>query len=193
MSKRSRARTAGAATGSAVSLGGGAAGSAAQRAGSALQRAGAVLEERSVTAAPVVAAGISAGLDRAAEALGTAADRVGETVGSVSGGSLAGLLEEPAVRGGAALDALRGVPVGPPAAVRRWPWAVGAAALGALAGMGVALLVRRVQGEDAPDAQEPHELRAVVDLPVDGPAGAVGQDAGPQAADDPAAAASPPA
>ena len=67
------------------------------------------------------------------------------------------------VRGGAALDALRGGPVGPPVAVRRWPWAVAAAVLGAAAGAGVAHLVGRIVGQDAPDAQEPEELQAVVD------------------------------
>ena len=47
----------------------------------------------------------------------------------------------------------------------RWPWAVAAVVAGAAAGAGAAYAVRRVQGEDRPDAQEPHQLRAVVDRP----------------------------
>lgn len=46
---------------------------------------------------------------------------------------------------------------------RRWPWALAAGLLGAAAGAGVALAVRRVVGQDAPGAQEPEQLRAVVD------------------------------
>ena len=48
---------------------------------------------------------------------------------------------------------------------RRWPWAVGAAVLGAAAGGAIAKLVHRVGGVDAPDAQDPGELQAVVDRP----------------------------
>jgi hypothetical protein len=73
-------------------------------------------------------------------------------------------LDETRTRATGALDAARGGPVGPPLAVRRWPWAVLAAALGALAGVAAVLLVRRVVGEDAPGAQEPEELEAVIDL-----------------------------
>jgi len=80
---------------------------------------------------------------------------------------LGDVLEAGAVRGDAALTALRGDRVGPPVAVRRWPWAVGAAVLGAAAGAGVALLVGRLLlGRDAPDAQDPADLEAVVDRPV---------------------------
>jgi hypothetical protein len=79
-------------------------------------------------------------------------------------------LETGAVRGDAALTALRGGRVGPPVAVPRWPWAVGAAVLGAAAGAGVALLVGRLLvGRDAPDAQDPADLEAVVDRPVEQP------------------------
>jgi hypothetical protein len=46
---------------------------------------------------------------------------------------------------------------------RRWPWALTAAALGAALGAGGVLLVRRVLGEDAADAQDPADLRAVID------------------------------
>lgn len=46
---------------------------------------------------------------------------------------------------------------------RRWPWAAAAAVLGAAAGAGCVLLLRRLIGQDAPDAQEPGELKAVVD------------------------------
>lgn len=85
------------------------------------------------------------------------------TVGEAAGEAV----ELSKVRGGAAWDALRGTPVGPPAAVRRWPWAVGAAVLGAGAGVAVALLVSKVVGQDAPDAQEPEDLQAVVDRSTD--------------------------
>jgi hypothetical protein len=83
--------------------------------------------------------------------------------------TLADALDTSRVRGGAAWDALRGDRVGPPVAVRRWPWTLSAALLGALAGAAVAAVVLRVVGQDAPDAQEPEDLEAVVDRPVDGP------------------------
>jgi hypothetical protein len=76
------------------------------------------------------------------------------------------VLEEAAVRGSAAWDALRGERVGPPVAARRWPWAVAAAVIGAAAGVAIALAVRRLDPEDPPNAQEPEELKAVIDLPV---------------------------
>ena len=92
--------------------------------------------------------------------------RVVEAVGEALGEAL----DVAAVRGDAAVTALRGDRVGPPLAVRRWPWAVGAAVLGAAAGAGVALLVGRLlMGRDAPDAQDPADLEAVVDRPVDLP------------------------
>ena len=75
---------------------------------------------------------------------------------------LTALLDEALVRGGAAWDALRGERVGPPVAHRRWPAALAAAAAGAAAGVAVAMVLRRLHG-DAPDAQEPEELQAVVD------------------------------
>ncbi len=50
--------------------------------------------------------------------------------------------------------------------VRRWPWALRAAVVGAAAGGAVAAVVRRVGGADAPDAQEASELKAVVDRPL---------------------------
>ena len=56
------------------------------------------------------------------------------------------------------------VPVHVGATPRRWPWAVAAAVLGAAAGAGAVLAARRVVGEDAPGAQEPEQLRAVIDL-----------------------------
>jgi hypothetical protein len=48
---------------------------------------------------------------------------------------------------------------------RRWPWAVLAAVLGAAAGSAAAVVVRSLEGTDAPDALEPDELQAVVDRP----------------------------
>lgn len=76
------------------------------------------------------------------------------------------VLAEAAVRGGAAWDALRGERVGPPVAVARWPWAVAAAAGGAVAGAVVALAVRRLGRPDAPGAQDPADLKAVIDRPA---------------------------
>ena len=73
------------------------------------------------------------------------------------------VLEEAAARGGAAWDALRGERVGPPIAVRRWPWALAAAAVGAAAGVAVALVLRG--RPDAPGAQDPEDLEAVIDRP----------------------------
>ena len=71
---------------------------------------------------------------------------------------LEGVVEDVRERGGEVVDALAGR-----RRPRRWPWAVGAAAAGAAAGAGVALLVRGLVGQDAPGAQEPDQLRAVVD------------------------------
>ena len=79
------------------------------------------------------------------------------------------VLETGLVRGAAAWDAVSGQRVGPPVAVRRWPWAVMAAVLGAGAGAAAAMLVGRLLGQDAPDAQEPEDVEAVVDRPLDRP------------------------
>jgi hypothetical protein len=46
---------------------------------------------------------------------------------------------------------------------RRWPWALLAAVLGAAAGSAAAVVVRSLEGTDAPDAQEPDQVQAVVD------------------------------
>ena len=46
---------------------------------------------------------------------------------------------------------------------RRWPWAVTAAVVGAAAGAGLVVALRRWLGEDAAGAQDPDDLRAVVD------------------------------
>ena len=73
------------------------------------------------------------------------------------------LVDEGRVRGGGVWQALRGGPVGPPLAGRRWPWAVLAGVLGALAGAATVLALRELMGRDAPDAQEPTALVAVVD------------------------------
>jgi hypothetical protein len=78
-------------------------------------------------------------------------------------------LETSRLRSGAAWEALRGAPVGVPEPARRWPWAVAAALLGAAAGAGVALVWRGLVGEDAPGAQDPEDLQAVVDHPADLP------------------------
>ena len=162
----SAARTAGVATSTAVARGGGSTGAAAQRAGEVLQRAGAALESRSTTAAPTWGAAVESAVgDASSTVVDVLTGPVAGTLGAAAEVAR-GLLDEPLVRGGAAVDALRGATVRPPVAARRWPWALGAAVLGAVAGAGAAWAVRRLQGEDAPGAQEPHELRAVVDVPA---------------------------
>ena len=93
---------------------------------------------------------------RALAAAEPVADRVVERVGDALDTSL--------TRGGAALLALRGGPIGPPLGRRRWPWALGAALLGAAAGAAVAVVVSRLVPSDAPDAQDPEDVEAVVDL-----------------------------
>ncbi|GAC1439319.1 MAG: hypothetical protein NVSMB55_00370 [Mycobacteriales bacterium] len=75
-------------------------------------------------------------------------------------------LDEARVRGEAAWDALRGERVGPPVAVSRWPWALAAALAGAAAGVAVAVAVRRISRPDAPGAQDPQDLEAVIDRPA---------------------------
>jgi len=115
------------------------AGELVQRAGPLRERVAVGAGELGVAAAPVVSAAV---------------------------GTMSGVYDESLVRGSAALGALRGQRVGPPLAVRRWPWAVSALLAGAAAGAAVALLMRKVSPPDAPDAQEPHELKAVVDQPV---------------------------
>jgi len=72
---------------------------------------------------------------------------------------LEGVVEDARGRGVEVVDALAGR-----RPARRWPWAIGAAVAGAAAGAGVALAVRGVLGHDAPGAQDPSELVAVVDL-----------------------------
>jgi hypothetical protein len=66
---------------------------------------------------------------------------------------------------GTAADLPPSAPGGDLLVPRRWPWALLAAVLGAGAGAGAAALARRSSGE-RPGAQEPHELRAVVDRPA---------------------------
>ena len=127
------------------------------------------------TAAPLVA--------RAVDTASPYVDRAVVTARPVLldlAGTAGEVLDTSRVRGSAAWDALRGDRVGPPVAVRRWPWAVGAAVLGAAAGAAAALVVGRLVGTDAPDAQEPEDLEAVVDRPGDGPTAV--PPAGPPAA-----------
>lgn len=72
---------------------------------------------------------------------------------------LEGVLEEGRERGSGVVDALAGRRT-----PSRWPWALAAAAVGALAGAGVAFALRGALGQDAPGAQDPAELLAVVDV-----------------------------
>lgn len=175
MSKRQQDRRAtraqqavGAATTSATTAAATRAGSAAQRAGAAVTRAGSALEQQGVSSAPAVGAALGTAVETAFDVAGSARQLAGR-LGEATAETVSGLVDEPAVRGMAALQALRGAQ--PPR--RRWTWAVGAALAGATAGAAVAVLVRRLGGGDAPGAQEPHELRAVVDVPTDPGAGGV--------------------
>jgi len=102
--------------------------------------------------------------ERAVERSGPLRDRVLEGAGEIRVAA-APVLGEARERGSAAWVALRGDAVVPPVASRRWPWALGAAVAGALAGAVVAKLMATVSPADVPGAQEPHELRAVVDTP----------------------------
>ena len=120
-------------------------------------RAGELAEELVQRAGPL--------RDRMLEGAGELAEAAGPLVGAATE-TVSGVLEDARERGGAAWVALRGERVGPPLAVRRWPWALGAALAGAAAGAVAAKLVRRLNPADAPGAQEPHELRAVVDTPA---------------------------
>ena len=93
---------------------------------------------------------------------------MGHDVGRIAGQAaeaVGDVVDLSVLRSGAALDALRGGPVRPPVGVRRLPWALAAAVVGAAAGAATALLVRTVIGQDAPDAQAPEDLEAVVDRP----------------------------
>ena len=100
--------------------------------------------------------------ERAVELSGPLRTRVVDGAGELRVAA-APALGEALERGGAAWGALRGDAVVARGAARRWPWAVGAAVAGALAGAVVAKLMAKVAPADAPGAQEPHELRAVVD------------------------------
>ena len=73
------------------------------------------------------------------------------------------VLDEARVRTTAAWGALRGGPVDPPIARRRWPVALLAALAGAAGGVAVAVVLRRIRTADAPDAVDPEQLEAVVD------------------------------
>lgn len=109
----------------------------------------------------------------AREAAGPVRDRVVESAGELAVAAapvvesavetVNGVLEDALVRGGAAWEALRGHEVAPVAPVRRWPYALAAALAGAAAGAAAVRVLRAVVPADAPGAQEPHELRAVVD------------------------------
>jgi hypothetical protein len=81
------------------------------------------------------------------------------------------VLEQTRLRTTAAFDVLTGQPVSVPPAPRRWPWALGFAVLGAALATGAVLAARTLEGQDAPDAQEPSELQAVVDRSAPGTSG----------------------
>jgi len=117
------------------------------------------------------------GRGRQVELATVALDRVRDALPTTAPSATAALQSLPQVLGGTTDGVLEGV-VEPARRVvalqhrvaRRWPWAVGAAVAGAAAGAAVAVAVRHLVGEDAPDALEPDQLRAVVDVPVVPPA-----------------------
>ncbi|MBC7372906.1 MAG: hypothetical protein H7323_02820 [Frankiales bacterium] len=121
------------------------------------ERAGVLAQDLTQRAGPL--------RDRVFEGAGELAETAGPLVGAAAE-TVSGVLEEARERGGAAWDVLRGERVGPPLAVRRWPWALGAAVAGAVAGAVAVKLLRTIAPADAPGAQAPHELRAVVDTPT---------------------------
>ena len=123
--------------------------------------------------AAATAAGLAAGA--AAEALGVAVGAV--SVAAAGGGrevaravrsgadlvpapeALEGVLEDAYERGAQAWDVLRGR-----RAPRRWPRTAGGAAVGAMVAVVLTVLVRRLATRDAPGAQDPEQVLAVVDL-----------------------------
>ena len=122
---------------------------------------------RSAQAATVLAAGYGTARDRVADLDTDALTRQWAHV-------LEGVVQEGRERAGALRHSgaggrrtRRAVTVLPgrrrPVTRRGLPWAVGASLAGAAGGVALALVVRRVLGQDAPDAQEPEQLRAVVD------------------------------
>ncbi len=138
----------------------GAAGQGARVGESVGAAVGAVVDEAAHRAAEAAAA--------VAEGYGVVRDRVaGTDAGALVRHwteALEGVVEDGRERAASALA----VPTRTP---RRWPWSVGAAVAGAAAGAAVALAVRRLAGQDAPDAQEPEHLRAVVDTGLQEPPG----------------------
>ena len=98
----------------------------------------------------------------AADALGTAYGTVRERADALPVSTvLEGVLEDARDRGVEVWHRLSGQPEPKPS---RWPWVAGALVGAAVAGAAV-VVVRRLLGDDAPGAQEPEQLQAVVDLP----------------------------
>lgn len=135
-----------------------AAGSLGERAGELTERARDAAVELRTTAEPYADKALDSVRGAAVELRSAAAPAV--AAAAVSAGGALGTARH---RSADALTVLKGDRVGPPASVRRWPWALGAAVAGAAAGALVVSVLRRVAPGDAPGAQEPHELRAVVD------------------------------
>ncbi len=122
--------------------------------------AGAAAE--ALTVAATVAAGVAA--ERGREVVQVVRERA-ENLPTPE--VLEGVLEEAYERGAEAWDALRGRRTPPP---RRWPWATGTALAGALVAVAATVVMRRLATQDAPGAQEPEQVQAVVDLAPAGPA-----------------------
>jgi len=134
--------------------------------GAALGSAAEEAAQRAAAAASVIAESYGTVRERASDAVRERAAGV-DTAALVRqwGAALEGVVEDGRERVATALP----VALGGRVTRRRWPWAVGAAVAGAVAGTAAALAVRRLIGEDAPGAQEPEHLRAVVDLDATAP------------------------
>lgn len=120
--------------------------------------AGTVVEEvarRAGEAAGSVAEGWSVVRSRVQDAdPGALVRQIGET--------LEGVVEDGRLRATALAQPQSRVPAKRSSA-SSWPWAVAASVAGAAAGVAVVLVVRRLLSHDVPGAQEPEQLRAVVD------------------------------
>lgn len=138
-------------------------------AGPVVERVGEQVGERVEQATPYVEQALTRAGEqvvRVRENAGPLVDRAragAVPLAAATSGAVSEVLDDARVRGGAAWEALRGDRVGPPVAVRRWPWALTAALVGASAGAALAYVLKRLGQSDAPGAQEPHEVQAVVD------------------------------
>ncbi len=134
------------------------AGLAAEQAGLAAVAAGEVLSAVAGTARVVAEERGRQAADALSAAYGAARERADNLPVPEL---LEGVLEDVRERG---LDVWEAVG-GRPRRRKRYPWARGGAVAGALVGIAAAVAVRKLLRGDAPGAQEPEQVRAVVDAP----------------------------